>query len=695
MRLVQGQERKQSAIIDAQVYGAARALRRSFERAEPFKHFVVDGFFEPAFARRLLDEFPAAGGESSANFFGAGAAGKKTWHSDLAALGGAYAVADAYFRSNEFLDWMSEATGIDGLIYDETNYGGGTHENFEGRDLVPHVDFNIHPVKKLHRRLNLIVYLNERWQAQWGGAIALYSDPRDPLGEVVEHQPLFNRAIAFETSERSWHGFERLTFPPQERGRTRKSLSIYLYTRERPSDEVYAEHTTIFVPRPLPPRYVEGLTLTQADARELGALVGQRDRLIALYQAEVGKREPDSEQAARLRIELAELQRHRTLPVMGYAVCSGPVEGLFSDGWSPEKLTFSIVPERDVTAVFARVRVPLGLARPAQLTLRAGERTVATVNAQAGGLAELGGRVAIARGEIARMCLETSVTANHKDAGISEDRRDLGFLLERLTFEHAAGPILAAQYAFAGDSHASAFDGLFFPAGSLAPADVLTRGRWEPFATAEGLFADGRCTPLMTRMLYDLRLVRPRRGEQAFDAFATLEMPVSTTERAQQQFEPRRSATPLVISCGEPELWDVASALFGRRDFSPEEPLRDRDSVRSDIERRSADLLRGLIALRDAGFTNLFLAAIPPPSPRNSAMPPESTRLRYQVASTFNSVYRAFCASSGVGFLDTWDWLTVDGLRNPDYDRDGVHLNAAGAAQVIRCLQTQLDRTAT
>lgn len=47
-------------------------------------------------------------------------------------------------------------------------YGGGTHENLDGIDLDPHVDFNYDDRTGLHRRLDILVYLNREWGEAWG-----------------------------------------------------------------------------------------------------------------------------------------------------------------------------------------------------------------------------------------------------------------------------------------------------------------------------------------------------------------------------------------------------------------------------------------------------------------------------------------------------------------------------------------------
>lgn len=152
-----------------------------YDSARPFRHLVLDDFFEPEYAESLVDQFPAfdAGKAINEN----GEVGAKCVHEDLPRLGSAYRALDECIQSSEFLKWLEDITGIEELVYDPDYFGGGTHENRHGQDLDPHVDFNKHPKTGLHRRLNLIVYLNREWDDDWGGAIEFHKDPRLPLEE--------------------------------------------------------------------------------------------------------------------------------------------------------------------------------------------------------------------------------------------------------------------------------------------------------------------------------------------------------------------------------------------------------------------------------------------------------------------------------------------------------------------------------
>ena len=257
---------------------AARAdeLAAQFQRREPFRHVVIDDFLAPEFCARLLAEFPPFERGNARNE--AGELGNKSTIEKIRGLGAAYTALDENIQTRAFLDLIGRITGIPDLLYDPWYFGGGTHENRHGQDLDAHVDFNRHPIEHWHRRLNLIVYLNHEWDAAWGGALDLHSDPRAPDDAIVSIAPRYNRAVIFETTEWSWHGFRRIDLPDDLRALSRKSIALYFYTTQRPQDELADTHSTIYVDPPLPRRFKAGWTLSEADVLELRVLLTRRDQ---------------------------------------------------------------------------------------------------------------------------------------------------------------------------------------------------------------------------------------------------------------------------------------------------------------------------------------------------------------------------------------------------------------------------------
>lgn len=264
----------------------AAQLRERFLSADPFPHVVIDPLLDPAFCRRLADEFPSATEDTAAGDHGV--PGRKFTRPDLPALGPAYRELDRLLRSPDFLQLTSRITGIDDLFFDPDYVGGGTHENQAGQELDPHIDFNFHPRTQLHRRLNLILFLNEEWDDDWGGLIEFHRDPWDPDSNQIHRvTPTWNRAVLFETSERSWHGFEQIRLPANKQGLSRRSIAVYFYTASRPPQEIAAEHATIYVPRPLPEHIRAGEVLSDADLTTIRSLLARRDQQIRhLYESE-------------------------------------------------------------------------------------------------------------------------------------------------------------------------------------------------------------------------------------------------------------------------------------------------------------------------------------------------------------------------------------------------------------------------
>ena len=263
-------------MLSPKISTAANELASQFRNAQPFRHIVIDDFLTPDYCAELLRQFPPFERGNARNE--AGELGAKSTVEKIRDLGPSYAALDDLIQTREFLDLIGTITGIPDLLYDPWYFGGGTHENREGQDLDPHVDFNRHPVERWHRRLNLIVYLNHEWNDAWGGSLELHSDPRSPDDRIELVTPLYNRAVIFETTETSWHGFSRIALPDDKKSLSRKSIALYFYTSDRPAEELADTHSTIYVDRPLPERFRAGVTLSDADVQELRTLLGRRDQ---------------------------------------------------------------------------------------------------------------------------------------------------------------------------------------------------------------------------------------------------------------------------------------------------------------------------------------------------------------------------------------------------------------------------------
>ena len=290
-------------MISQKVIDSATQIRDSFGHAKPFRYVMIESFLESDAAEALLRDFPRFDERKAINEHGE--VGRKAVVERVTAVSAFYAQFYDYINSKPFLEAMSKLTGIPDLIADPTLFGGGTHENLEGQGLNVHVDFNVDERRMLHRRINLLIYLNKDWDSAWGGDIELHSNPWYPEADQVKaFPPLFNHGLIFETNEYSWHGFQRIALPDNRKHLSRKSFSIYLYTKDRPAEEIVAPHTTFYVPEPLPDSVVAGATLTAADAQAIRIATQSRDGLIRMYQKLLVEKEQ------RLRDFISAAQQH-------------------------------------------------------------------------------------------------------------------------------------------------------------------------------------------------------------------------------------------------------------------------------------------------------------------------------------------------------------------------------------------------
>lgn len=228
--------------ISSKVFEPAfiRNLKSVFDSAKPYKHVVIEDFLEPEFAESLYANFPGFD-LMSRNYQGLNerkseGSGFDKFHPDFSKLREA-------LMSTEFCETLSEITGIENLYSVEDALGCGVHQGADGSYLDVHIDFNIHYDRNIHRRVNLLVFLNKNWKESYGGKIELWNENVTICEKA--YLPSFNRCVIFETNEISYHGYSTIHVPE---GESRKSFYAYFYTDIREGAAGY--HDTIFKARP-------------------------------------------------------------------------------------------------------------------------------------------------------------------------------------------------------------------------------------------------------------------------------------------------------------------------------------------------------------------------------------------------------------------------------------------------------------
>src|SRR3546814_12941333 len=100
-----------------------------------------------------------------------------------------------FLNSQPFLEFLQQLTGIqEPLIGDPYFVGGGLHEIKRGGLLKIHADFNKHPILKLDRRINALVYLTNDWDEAYGVCFELCDKSITPVGKrsLTQFKQLIN-----------------------------------------------------------------------------------------------------------------------------------------------------------------------------------------------------------------------------------------------------------------------------------------------------------------------------------------------------------------------------------------------------------------------------------------------------------------------------------------------------------------------
>ncbi len=228
----------------------AEELSRSFQNADPFHHIVIDNFFKIEIADKLLLDLENDNFDNwdKRDHDKIQIKWRSDWKDDSDVPEHTLSVIN-FLNGGTFLRWLSRVTGIKGIIPDPYLTGGGFNQINTGGTLAVHADGNWHDLMGVHRRLNVIIYLNKDWKDEWGGHFELWSktDNNIPKECVKKVKPDFNRLVIFRTDDFSFHGHPTPLKCPEDR--SRRSLILYYYTNTRPKEEVQSldyHHRALF-----------------------------------------------------------------------------------------------------------------------------------------------------------------------------------------------------------------------------------------------------------------------------------------------------------------------------------------------------------------------------------------------------------------------------------------------------------------
>ena len=149
----------------------AAKLNQLYINAKPCKYLVMENFFTEEIADDLFENFPSIKDlnvkRKSLNEDKSEDYHFERWHPSFAKIREAVS-------SNQWYQQLEKITGIEGLHTTDA-LGSGVHQGKNGSYVDIHIDVNMNPKLGLWRRINLLVYLNKNWKAEYGGDLELWN----------------------------------------------------------------------------------------------------------------------------------------------------------------------------------------------------------------------------------------------------------------------------------------------------------------------------------------------------------------------------------------------------------------------------------------------------------------------------------------------------------------------------------------
>ena len=193
-----------------------------FFSAKPYPHIVVDDFLIEKSYNLILESIPAPRrGEKSSDYLFAKNKFENPIFDTASPILSELRSELVGERFTNFLSFIFNKK----IFIDDSFVGGGLHQGGAGSFLDMHADFSRHPVhKEWVRELNILLYLNDGFENDWGGHLEMHNSVS---GEKDRVAPIGNRLVVMLTKDFTLHGYKKISFPD---GKLRTSIASYAYS---------------------------------------------------------------------------------------------------------------------------------------------------------------------------------------------------------------------------------------------------------------------------------------------------------------------------------------------------------------------------------------------------------------------------------------------------------------------------------
>ena len=161
-----------------------------------------------------------------------------------------------YFHSDIFTKFISEITGIDNLIPDETMRWSGLRSMKPNSYQLIHSDARQHPNNILTKELTCLFYLNDDYNKEsHEGCLEIWDDGMTERTHEIE--PLNNRMVIFSNSETSYHGVPKVL-------KERRAITFSIMSSNKSS----TRNKALFVARPTDSVEISNLGRERAEIKD-------------------------------------------------------------------------------------------------------------------------------------------------------------------------------------------------------------------------------------------------------------------------------------------------------------------------------------------------------------------------------------------------------------------------------------------